>query len=189
MTEPVSTPAPGASSVAPRDRVFWSVFLGIAAGDIVTKRWAEAALDLHIPVEVIGTWLRWTLTYNTGAAMNLSLGGASRLVFSLIAIVMLGYLFHLYRRTGPGERATPAALGMIAAGAMGNLIDRVRHASGVVDFIDIGTAAWRFWTFNVADMGVTLGAFTLAVLLWREDRAAAVAPSLSTSTPDQTPIP
>ena len=189
MTAPEVTPAPGAGSVAPRDRVFWTALVGIVAVDVVTKRWAEAALELHLPEEVLGSFVRWTLTYNTGAAMNLSVGAASRLVFSLIAIVMLGYLFLLYRRTAPHERATPAALGMIAAGAMGNLIDRVRHSTGVVDFIDIGTTGWRFWTFNVADMGVTVGAFFLAILLWREDRAAAASVPLTTQTPDQTPIP
>jgi signal peptidase II len=202
MTTPSLTPASGAPAVATRDRVFWAILLGIVALDVATKRWAEAALDLHLPQEVLGSWLRWTLTYNTGAAMNLSVGGASRVVFSAIAIGMLVYLFLLYRRTGPNDRATPAALGLIAAGALGNLVDRLRHGTGVVDFIDIGTADWRFWTFNVADVGVTVGALLLAVLLWREDRATAAAvaatrgathatsgtasnPELSPSTPDQ----
>ncbi len=176
------------ANLAPRDRIFWAVLLGIAAADIVTKQWAERALQLHDPESVVGEWLRWTLTYNTGAAMNLSVGGASRVVFSLIAILMLGYLFHLYRQSAPHERATPAALGMIAAGALGIDLDRLRHAKGVVDFIDVGTVDWRFWTFNVADMGVTVGAVFLAVLMWREDRAASPANTLSSTTPDQTRI-
>jgi signal peptidase II len=41
----------------------------------------------------------------------------------------------------------------------------------VVDFIDVGTAGWRFWTFNVADVGVSVGAVLLAILMWREERA------------------
>jgi signal peptidase II len=203
MTVPALTPSPGAPTVATRDRIFWSLLVGIVAVDIATKRWAESALVMHLPQDVLGSVLRWTLTYNTGAAMNLSVGGASRVVFSAIAIGMLAYLFLLYRRTGRDERATPAALAMIAAGALGNLFDRLRHGRGVVDFIDIGTAGWRFWTFNVADMGVTLGALLLAVLLWREDRAADPtaaagtsatsgppgAPELSPTTPDHPSIP
>jgi signal peptidase II len=164
---PASGPAPSSA----RDRVFWSVLLVFAVGDVVTKRWAEASLALHTPREVVGHWLRWTLTYNTGAAMNISVGDASRVVFSVIAIGMIGYLFYLYRQAHPAERATPLALGMVAAGAFGNLVDRLRHTKGVVDFIDVGTAGWRFWTFNVADIGVTLGAVLLAILMWREDRA------------------
>lgn len=167
MTE-TATP----TGLSTRDRTFWSVMALFLVSDIVTKRWAESSLQLHWPNEVVGHWLRWTLTYNTGAAMNLSLGGASRIVFSIIAVVMVGYLFALYRQARRDEWGTPLALGMIVAGAIGNLIDRLRHTKGVVDFIDVGTAGWRFWTFNVADMGVTVGAVLLAILLWREDRAA-----------------
>jgi len=190
MTDPTAEAAPAAiaTSTAPvsrvRDRTFWTVLLTLAIADIVTKRWAERALELHLPEEVVGHWLRWTLTYNTGAAMNISVGGASRGVFSLIAVVMIGYLFTLYRQTLPGERAAPAALGMIIAGAFGNLLDRLRHTKGVVDFIDVGTAEWRFWTFNVADMGVTVGALLLALLMWRDDRAASAI--AAQTTPDET---
>lgn len=167
LTQP-STPATGSGA---RDRIFWSVLAIVAVADVLSKRWAERALVLHYPEEVVGHWLRWTLTYNTGAAMNLSVGSASRIVFSTIAIVMLGYLFFLYRQSHRNEKATPPALALIAAGAFGNLVDRLRHTKGVVDFIDVGTEGWRFWTFNVADMGVTVGAVLLALLMWRDERA------------------
>ena len=177
-TDQTAAPAPAPPSAfgsRARDRIFWSVLLTLAIADIVTKRWAEGALELHLPEEVVGHWLRWTLTYNTGAAMNISVGGASRGVFSVIAVVMIGYLFTLDRQTPRTERAVPAALGMVIAGAFGNLLDRLRHGKGVVDFIDVGTAEWRFWTFNVADMGVTVGALLLAFLMWRDERATASA--------------
>jgi signal peptidase II len=172
MTNPELSATASARSSA-RDRIFWSALLIIAVSDVVTKRWAEASLALHRPQEVVGHWLRWTLTYNTGAAMNISVGDASRVVFSVIAIGMIAYLFYLYRQAHPAERATPLALGLVAAGAFGNLVDRLRHTKGVVDFIDVGTAGWRFWTFNVADIGVTVGAVLLAILMWREDRELA----------------
>ena len=173
--------------IAPRDRVFWSLLVLVAVIDVVTKRWAERGLGLHMPEEVVGHWLRWTLTYNTGAAMNLSVGSASRLVFSAIAVVMLIYLFRLYRQAIPSARATPAALALISAGALGNLLDRLRHTKGVVDFIDVGTAEWRFWTFNVADMGVTSGAILLALLMWRENDAPATAPEITPSDRSSAP--
>ncbi len=171
---------------AARDRTFWTLALLVVAADVASKRWAEAALGLHVPQDVVAPWLRWTLTYNTGAAMNLSLGGASRFVFSGIALVMIAYLFRLYRQSAPAARATPAAIALICAGAFGNLLDRLRHAKGVVDFIDVGTADWRFWTFNVADMGVTTGAVLLALLLWREGEPAESVPA-STPTPASPP--
>lgn len=186
MTTPQLTPS---DRFGARDRIFWSVLLFVAVADVITKRWAERALALHLPEEVLGQWLRWTLTYNTGAAMNLSVGDASRVVFSVIAIAMIAYLFHLYRQSHPSERWTPLALALITAGAFGNLVDRLRHTKGVVDFIDVGTAGWRFWTFNVADMGVTVGAVLLAILMWREDRelssvsAESPTPSDTSATP------
>lgn len=167
-------PATDPPRPAPRDLTFWSLLLTVALTDIATKRWAERSLGLHTPEEVLGEWVRWTLTYNTGAAMNLSLGDASRVVFSVIAAGMILYLFRLYRQSAPHERATPAALALISAGAFGNLLDRVRHGKGVVDFIDVGTTEWRFWTFNVADIGVTTGAILLALLMWRADEEPAV---------------
>lgn len=183
MTETDNALAPG-QRTAPRDRVFWSLLLLVVLVDIVSKRWAEGSLALHVPQEVIGHWLRWTLTYNTGAAMNLSVGASSRIVFSVIAIVMIGYLFSLYRASHPSARATPAALALISAGAFGNLLDRLRHTKGVVDFIDVGTADWRFWTFNVADMGVTCGAVLLAVLMWREGEGATASDTTTAAKPE-----
>jgi lipoprotein signal peptidase len=41
-----------------------------------------------------------------------------------------------------------------------------------VDFIDIGVGGWRFWTFNLADLGVTCGAILLALLLLRRGSQA-----------------
>jgi lipoprotein signal peptidase len=37
----------------------------------------------------------------------------------------------------------------------------------VVDFIDVGLGGWRFWTFNVADMAIALGAVVLVVAMYR----------------------
>ncbi len=51
------------------------------------------------------------------------------------------------------------------------MLDRLRSSRGVVDFIDIGIGSHRFYIFNVADMGVSVGAVMLAYLLWRADHA------------------
>jgi signal peptidase II len=81
-------------------------------------------------------------------------------------------LLLLYRRTLPDARLRAAALALVAGGALGNLLDRLRSPLGVVDFIDVGIGDARFWTFNVADVGVTVGAVLLATVLWREENPA-----------------
>jgi signal peptidase II len=156
-----------AAGIARRAIAFWPIFGGIVATDYVSKRAVEGRLVLHAPQSVIGDFLRLTLTYNTGAAMNLSLGDASRVAFTALSGLMLVVIFRMYRRTPHHDAWQAAALALIAAGALGNLLDRLRSARGVVDFIDVGIGDARFWTFNVADMGVTCGAILLALLLWR----------------------
>jgi len=81
-------------------------------------------------------------------------------------------LLLLYRRTPPDARLRAAALALVAGGALGNLLDRLRSPLGVIDFIDVGIGDSRFWIFNVADIGVTVGALLLALVLWREENSA-----------------
>ena len=153
--------------------LFWPVLLGILVVDVVTKAIAERALlPRGIPHDVLGSWLRFTLVYNPGAAFGLHLGPQSRWIFSVLTIVALVILARLYVTTRPGDGARVSALAMVCAGAVGNLIDRLRSFFGVVDFIDIGIGDSRWPTFNVADMAVSIGAGLLAYVLWQEDQAA-----------------
>ena len=173
--------------LSPKAFVFWPALGLIAVGDFVTKRMAESALTLHMPHNVLGDWVRMTLTYNTGAAMNMSLGDWSRVVLSAVAIGMIGVLYRMYRTADAADAWQALALGLVAGGALGNLVDRLRSARGVVDFIDVGTAGWRFWTFNVADAGVTTGAVLLALVLWRRPEAVETAPETAPETPPEVP--
>ena len=108
--------------------------------------------------------MRLTLAFNKNAAMGLSLGQYSRIGFTLVAIVVLAVLGVFYRRTPASAAGAAAALGLVAAGALGNLIDRILFSRGVVDFIDVGVRTTRFYTFNVADAAITCGAILLAIL-------------------------
>jgi signal peptidase II len=143
--------------------------------DLVSKMLAEAYLaPRYIPHRILGNVVRFTLAYNPGAAFSMSLGHYSRYIFGAFALVALVVLWRLYRMTGNGVRAGDrlriVALGLAWGGAAGNLIDRFRSPQGVVDFIDIGVGDLRFWTFNVADSAVTIGAIALAWSLSREEQ-------------------
>jgi signal peptidase II len=59
---------------------------------------------------------------------------------------------------------------------VGNAVDRVRSAQGVVDWLDIGFGPYRWPTFNVADVAVSGGAFLLAWTLWGEEDAERASP-------------
>jgi signal peptidase II len=151
-------------------RLFWAIAAAIVAADLATKFAAEAFLT-HRPLAVVGEWVRLRLVYNEGAAFGLHLGEHSRWIFFGLALLALVVLGSMVRATRPGDRFRLAALALVCGGATGNLIDRVRSAQGVVDFLDVGVGLWRWPTFNVADSAITVGAVALAISLWLEGRA------------------
>ena len=151
-----------------KSSLFWPLALGVLAADWITKRIVEASLQLHRPTEIFSDVVRFTLAYNPGAAFGIDVGPASRAVFITLTVVALIALFGMYRTTPASQRVQVVALALISGGALGNLYDRIRGAAGVVDFIDVGVGSTRFWTFNVADAGITVGAILLALSLWVE---------------------
>ena len=120
-----------------------------------------------VPHDIVGNTVRFTLSYNPAAVFGLSIGPWSRLALIVITLVILVILFRMYLQAGTRDRLVAVALGLICGGAVGNLVDRLLSPAGVVDFIDVGAGAVRFWTFNVADSGITVGAILLAIALWR----------------------
>ena len=153
--------------------VFWRTMIVVALLDIATKEWAQHQLVLeHMPRALVGDVFRLTLVYNPGAAFGLNVGEHSRWVFMALTIAAIFVLAQLYRSTRPNDNTRVFALGLVMGGAIGNLINRIWSARGVVDFLDIGIAVHRWPTFNLADIGVSVGAALLAWSLWREDAAA-----------------
>ena len=137
--------------------------------DIVTKRWALAALDGR-PSELFGGLIPLTLAYNRGAAFGLSIGNDPRWFFIPVTVLALCLLTYLLVRTDARDWFRLLALSLVLTGAFGNLIDRVRWNLGVVDFIgpiDLGFMDWPI--FNVADMAISCGAVALAISFWLED--------------------
>src|SRR2546426_9703695 len=106
---------------------FWPVLLGLIALDCTTKELAiEKLSPQHVPHQVIGDVVRFTLAYNPHAAMGLSLGSYSRVGFGLLAAAMLAGLVYYRRRISAQSTLTVIALALIGGGAAGNMIDRVR---------------------------------------------------------------
>lgn len=155
--------------------LFWPVVAVIVVADVITKWVAVNALSpVYTSREVFGEWFKFTLVYNKGAAFGLNVGPYSRWVFLILTLVALYVLGRLYLTTRDGQRLRAFAIALVCGGALGNLIDRVRHEMGVVDFIDMGVGGWRWPTFNIADVAVSIGAFLLAWALWGEEESQPV---------------
>jgi signal peptidase II len=137
--------------------------------DCTTKELAVTTLSPeHVPHPIAGDVLRLTLAYNRDGAMSLPLGQYGRWPLIAIGVVIVAALLQLLWRTPTESAWRRTALGLLIGGALGNIGSRIWNPRGVVDFIDIGIGSWRFFTFNVADIAVFLGACILAVTLWRE---------------------
>ena len=155
----------------PKHRAFLDALVPVVLADRVTKVLAIAHLPPGIPRDVLGEVARFTLLFNRDAAMNITLGPWSRWGFATIAVIGVVVMLRLLHLSAPMDRLQGMALGLISGGAIGNLIDRLRWDRGVIDFIDVGIGTHRFWTFNVADAGVTTGALVLALVFSRERRS------------------
>jgi signal peptidase II len=138
--------------------------------DFLTKTWAMSTLTMGHPVPVLGELFRLTYTHNAGAAFGINIGPYSRqffLVLSLAALVVLGFI---YRTTPRRDGLRLFAVALVSGGAIGNILDRLRFDAGVVDFLDVGVGQHRWPIFNVADMGVSIGAVLLLISFYLEER-------------------
>nr|MEE4269557.1 signal peptidase II [Candidatus Krumholzibacteria bacterium] len=147
----------------------WLLAPLILVVDFVTKRLVLAnEAVLRGKVEVLGELLRFIYVRNPGAAMGLFPVG--RIVLISVSAAASVFLVYLYLRTDPALRVRRAAMATILGGALGNLIDRVFYNGLVVDFIDVGIGTSRFYTFNVADIGVTVGGALLFLCILLEGK-------------------
>lgn len=150
--------------------VFAAVLAGVLALDIITKLLVQKHFFLYQQMDIIGEYVRLTYIYNPGAAFGIHLGEHSRAIFLVLSLVALAALIAMFWFTSASDRIRLIAISLICGGAIGNLIDRIRSESGVVDFIDVGIGTIRWPVFNVADMAVTTGAIILALSLWKEEQ-------------------
>lgn len=104
-------------------------------------------------------WLR--IVHNSGAAFGM-LRNASFL-FAVAAVVVTLAILYYSRRLSSASLLVRLALGLELGGALGNLVDRVRHGY-VVDFIDVRLPFWPY-VFNVSDASITIGVVLLGAHL------------------------
>jgi signal peptidase II len=168
--------------------LFAAILALVVAFDQGSKAWARtlpvspagcdvpADLVAHrcrgVPQPVIDGFWDWELAFNTGAAFS-SLRGSQYLLGALacLALIALGVMAW---RARPEQRLRRIALGMIAGGALGNLIDRVRDGA-VTDFVHwrVGEVSWPI--FNVADVALIVGVGLMLLAELAEKRRARAA--------------
>ena len=139
-----------------------ALLLGVV--DQATKVWAVRNLPLFELRDIVPGFFGLAHVRNTGVAFSLLSNLDHRWVhpFLILATVLamgavLAYIAYL-----PCKGAAPVGLGLILGGAIGNLIDRARLGY-VVDFLDLYWRNHHWPTFNVADVGITVGIVLLVI--------------------------
>jgi len=131
----------------------------VVAGDQAVKARIESSLAPGEVVDVLGP-LSLTLAHNAGVAFGLAGGaGAGLVLVTVAALALIAYVFS----RDPERKGMWVAAGLLAGGALGNLIDRL-VAGEVTDYIDVGS--WP--PFNLADVAITAGV-VLMVLIYIRD--------------------
>ena len=143
---------------------FVGIALGVLVADQASKAWIDASFPLAsvrgtsgalaAPTPIVGDLVRIAKSYNEGGLFGL-FGGAAP-VFAIASLVVIGgIVVYGLRTVGRTSPLLTVTLGLLLGGALGNLVDRLRYGH-VIDFVDMGIGAWRWYTFNVADAAISL---------------------------------
>lgn len=136
--------------------------LAIITADQLTKWLILHVLMTEARVIEVTSFFNIVLVYNSG--ISFGIGGAGSplqtwLLIGVSAIIVLVLLYWLWRME---SRVMALAIGAVAGGAIGNIIDRiVPSRRAVVDFLDFHAFGYHWPAFNIADSAIVLGVFVL----------------------------
>jgi len=178
--------------------VYWAFFFSVIGFalliDQLTKTWIVQNMMLYesrIPIPALGDFFRITRTFNTGAAFGIF--SESGEIFLVIAVVVVIVMLYVYPRIPHGQWLLRFGMGLVAAGALGNAIDRLVYGH-VVDFINYRIPNLFSNVSNLADHAITGGVILILIdnLIQerRERRQKQATGSLADSSPaDVDPTP
>ncbi len=151
-------------------KILFTMFPSLLVLDQATKAYVVQTMELYHSIPVVENFFNFTYLRNKGAAFGIFAHSSYRLPFliAVSVIAVIGIIYY-YSKIRHDEKSTAFGLTCILAGAVGNLMDRVRYGE-VVDFLD---AHWygRHWpAFNLADSAICAGVFILAVAMVIEER-------------------
>jgi signal peptidase II len=134
--------------------IVFSIFI-----DQTTKLLVVSQLTpLDPPREIIGNLLRFKLVYNPYGVFGFNFGPSG--LYYILSLA--GALVLIYIALSMRDRTAHVIFGFIVGGSLGNLLDRLR-LNFVIDFIDMGIGDMRWFTYNLADAFITVGAIFIVV--------------------------
>ena len=106
-------------------------------------------------------FLNLTLNWNTGIAFGILSSNANILYHSISALILLIIIYLIYLMV-TSDNFSKLILAFIVGGAVGNLFDRLTYFA-VPDFIDFHINNYHWFTFNAADIFITIGIFLMII--------------------------
>lgn len=147
-----------------------AIALPVIILDQATKLLIVRSLDMNGMITVIADFFDIVHARNQGAAFGILRDSSIRLPFlimvSLAAVVVI---LIVYRKLRPDQKLAAASLSLVMAGAVGNLIDRVRLGE-VIDFLQVHWHQHAWPAFNVADSAICIGVAFMAIDMYREEK-------------------
>ncbi|HEX5482389.1 MAG TPA: signal peptidase II [Terriglobia bacterium] len=143
------------------------IALLVFVSDQVTKTLVERSIPLYSTVPVIPHFFNLTHTHNPGAAFGLFSQSPSpwkTAVLIAISLVLLITVLAMVWKSRRVQWEAGVALALIIGGAASNLLDRIRYGR-VTDFLDFYIRDYHWFTFNLADSAIVVGAFLLVIHL------------------------
>jgi signal peptidase II len=144
-------------------RVFYVAAAAGLAADLASKAAiyrltaGQAAPEIFRDSPLLGiTWV-----WNAGGVFGLGQGAGP--FFALASLAAIGVIFWMLYSSDAGRWGLQLALGLVLAGALGNLYDRLLYAGKVRDFINLHFIKWP--AFNLADVFISVGCVALVLLL------------------------
>ena len=129
--------------------------------DQLSKYHIVQSLKLSERITVIKDFFYITHVRNYGAGFSIFQN--ARLFLSLVSILAITVLMYMLITYKKKNTFTSISLIMVIAGALGNLIDRLKQGY-VTDFLDFKISGYDFPVFNVADCFITVGCFFLIII-------------------------
>ena len=158
--------------------VFLALFVFSLGADQLTKVWARASLrPRHAGITLIDGYLDLRYSENEGSAFGLFRGmpGARYILFG-VGIVALYVVATFLKKAKPEQTRIAAELGLLAGGAVGNLVDRVALGR-VTDFVLMHLHSHEWPIFNVADAALVVGVLGLLIDSRDEKKGATAEPA------------
>ncbi len=144
-----------------KSELMFSLATAFLALDQLTKYAVIKTMILGQSIPVINEVLHFTYVHNYGAAFGLF--QKKWYLFIAVASISIMVIVYYSKFLAPNNLWVQTALALLLAGALGNLIDRLKYRY-VVDFIDV-----RFWpVFNIADIVINVGVGMLIVEMFWE---------------------